>query len=324
MSNLKVNQISTLISGAPLEIKNPITISVDGSPKMVVTDTGNVGIAEGILPINIVSWEYLGTKGSAPKLFVQKYSGEGIIDEVARFCGGGDSDGGAGQIRIGNVNDRGLYIEGGRIGDNATATPYGKIGTTSNDGVKTPVLTLRSGRLGVGTSTPLTTLHVNGESTLPTITGQTNFSTYCPTSSKEPTAAANLTTKNYVDALPQTRAYCVINGRKNPAGSVNATNNSPRQFTGVGIKQVTRVVSGLYRVDFTVPTPHANYAVHLSGWNWTSGAGTMILLASNITSGGTPIDDISVIKTVDHVFIESNNANGGLQDEDGISFSIVY
>ena len=324
MSNLKVNQISTLISGAPLEIKNPITISVDNSPKMVVTDTGNVGIADGILPTNIVSWEYLGTKGSAPKLFVQKYSGEGIIDEVARFCGGGDSDGAAGQIRIGNANDRGLYIEGGRIGDPATATPYGKIGTTSNDGVKTPVLTLKSGRLGVGTSTPSTTLHVNGESTLPTITGQTNFSTYCPTSSKEPTAAANLTTKNYVDALPQIRAYCVINGRYNSAGVVNTTNNSARQFTGVGIKQVTRVIAGLYRVDYTAPAPHTNYAVLLSGWNFANNGGTMILLASNSVNGGTPIQDISILKTVNYVFIESNNSTGQAQDEDGISFAIVY
>jgi hypothetical protein len=136
---------------------------IGGTAGTTVTE-GTVGIGE----TNPVAYD------STPIKFHVKADNpaSGTVAEVARFEGGTDSSGGGGTIRITNSNDRGAFIEGGRVG----SIPYGKIGTTEFDGVKKQNIFLASsGAVGIGTSTanPAATLDVAGSIRL---TGTSIFS----------------------------------------------------------------------------------------------------------------------------------------------------
>ena len=72
------------------------------------------------------------------KFHVQNAGTAGSVVEVARFEGSSDADGSGATVRISTSNDRGMYFQAGRTG----TVPYGEIGTTEYNGVKTLAITL--------------------------------------------------------------------------------------------------------------------------------------------------------------------------------------
>ena len=78
--------------------------------------------------------------------------------EVATFTGQADADGALATVRVGTDNDRGIYIEGGRTG----TVPYGAIGVTEANGVKTAGIRINNlGNVGIGTTSPGAKLEVS-------------------------------------------------------------------------------------------------------------------------------------------------------------------
>ncbi len=121
---------------------------------LYVKTDGNVGVGT----INPIA-----TSESNPiktRIHVKAESVAGDV-EVARFQGGRDADNTAAVVRINHANDRGLYLKGGRrIGDRSFAE-LGIIGTAGN--LESPSIIFNdTGNVGIGTTTPEETLHVNG------------------------------------------------------------------------------------------------------------------------------------------------------------------
>ena len=96
---------------------------------MAITPEANVGIAT----INPYAFDT-----TATRLHVKNAGSSGSVSEVARFEGSPDASGSGGTIRLTTSNDRGIYFEGGRT----STVPYGKIGLTEYNGVKTPIISL--------------------------------------------------------------------------------------------------------------------------------------------------------------------------------------
>jgi hypothetical protein len=94
---------------------------------------------------------------TATRLHVKNAGSSGSISEVARLEGASDADGSGAILRIGTSNDRGIYLEGGRVG----SVPYASIGTTEYNGAKTEGIRIdSSGKVGIGTTSPNSLLTV--------------------------------------------------------------------------------------------------------------------------------------------------------------------
>ena len=108
---------------------NSLNFRANGSEKMRITSAGNVGIGTA---------SPLAFDTTTTKLHIVNSGVSGTVSEVARFQGASDADGSGGIIRIGTSNDRGIYIEGGRL----SSQGYGSLGVTAYDGTKTQSILL--------------------------------------------------------------------------------------------------------------------------------------------------------------------------------------
>ena len=115
---------------------------------IAITESGHVGVGTQV-PLAF---------DTTPTRFHVRHLGDaGTVSEVARFEGTSDADGAGALVRIGTTNDRGIYLEGGRIG----TVPYGAIGVTEFNGAKTEAIRIKNnGNIGIGTTDPAQKLHL--------------------------------------------------------------------------------------------------------------------------------------------------------------------
>ena len=118
--------------------------------RLRILSDGNVGIGTD---------NPYGFETTATRLHVKNAGSAGSVSEVGRFEGASDADGAGALVRIGTSNDRGMYLEGGRVG----SVPYASIGTTEYEGSKTEGIRIdNAGNVGIGVADPDTLLEVAG------------------------------------------------------------------------------------------------------------------------------------------------------------------
>jgi hypothetical protein len=149
--------------------------SVVDSCSVVFTDDGNVGIGT----TNPRTYLHLSAKNSDPLATEGDLVGTHTLTEYLRFTSTGDS---------GDVNSVSVGFKLG-ADDNSDASPDGRLDICANDGSitdnaygtipdKTIATFLGGGRVGIGTSSPLNTLHLSSSNTSLDASGSATFDQY--------------------------------------------------------------------------------------------------------------------------------------------------